>query len=87
MQVLQRNTLDVSDKESAEQNYPALSSGGCKCYTERSAGWISTDRRTIDQSIEWKTSLYVNFFDFEKAFDSLDQSILWFLTRHGIPGI
>ena len=36
---------------------------------------------------EWNTSLYVNFVDFENAFDSLDRSVLWCLLRHyGIPG-
>ena len=48
---------------------------------------IATLRIIIEQSIEWNTSLYVNFIDFEKAFDSLDRSVLWCLMRHyGIPG-
>ena len=28
-------------------------------------------RNIIEQSIEWQSSLYVNFIDFEKAFDSV----------------
>lgn len=36
----------------------------------------------IEQSIEWNSSLYVNFIDFEKAFDSLDREILWKLLDH-----
>lgn len=40
----------------------------------------------IEQSIEWNNSLYINFIDFEKAFDSLDREILWKLLDHyGIP--
>ena len=32
---------------------------------------LATLRIIIEQSIEWNTSLYVNFVGFEKAFDSL----------------
>ena len=28
-------------------------------------------RNIIEQSIEWESSLYVNYIDFEKAFDSV----------------
>ena len=32
------------------------------------------------------SSLYINFVDYEKAFDSLDRDALWKLLRHyGIP--
>jgi len=48
---------------------------------------IATLRIVIEQSIEWNTSLYINFVDYEKAFDSLDRNALWCLMRHyGIPG-
>lgn len=47
---------------------------------------IATLRIIIEQSIEWNTSLYINFIDFEKAFDSLDRATLWQLMDHyGIP--
>jgi hypothetical protein len=36
--------------------------------------------------IEWNSSLYVSFVDYEKAFDILDRETLWKLMRHyGIP--
>ena len=42
---------------------------------------IATLRVIIEQSIEWNLALFINFIDFEKAFDSL-----WKLLRHyGIP--
>ena len=43
-------------------------------------------RNIIEQSIEWQTSLYINFVDFSKAFDSLSRSKLWAILRnYGIP--
>ena len=47
---------------------------------------IATLRIIVEQSIEWNSSLYMTFIDYEKAFDSLDRNILWSLMRHyGIP--
>ena len=47
---------------------------------------IATLRIIIEQSIEWNASIYINFIDFEKAFDSVDRETLWKLLRHyGIP--
>lgn len=47
---------------------------------------ISTLRIIVEQSIEWNSSLYINFVDYEKAFDSLDRETLWKLLRHyGVP--
>ena len=40
----------------------------------------------MEQSIEWRSSLLVNFIDYEKAFDSVDRKTLWKIMRHyGIP--
>ncbi|VDP46899.1 unnamed protein product [Schistosoma margrebowiei] len=37
-------------------------------------------------SFEWNSSLYVNFIDYEKAFDSVDRKTLWKLLPHyGVP--
>ena len=47
---------------------------------------IATLRIILEQSLEWRTPLYVNFIDYEKAFDSVDRNSLWKLLRHyGIP--
>ena len=47
---------------------------------------IATLRIIVEQSIEWNSSLYVNFVDYEKAFDSLDRETLWKILRHyGVP--
>ncbi|KAK2179617.1 hypothetical protein NP493_480g03044 [Ridgeia piscesae] len=47
---------------------------------------IATLRIIVEQSMEWESSLYINFVDYEKAFDSLDRDTLWKLLQHyGIP--
>ena len=47
---------------------------------------IATLRIILEQSLEWRTPLYINFIDYEKAFDSVDRASLWKLLRHyGVP--
>ncbi|VDO87446.1 unnamed protein product, partial [Schistosoma margrebowiei] len=47
---------------------------------------IATLRIIVEQSVEWNSSLYINFIDYEKAFDSVDRRMLWKLLRHyGVP--
>ncbi|VDP08500.1 unnamed protein product [Schistosoma mattheei] len=43
---------------------------------------IATLRIIVEQSIEWNSSLYINFIDYEKAYDSVDRRTLWKLLRH-----
>ena len=38
---------------------------------------IATQRIIVEQSIKWNLSLYINFVDYEKAFDSVDTETLW----------
>ena len=48
--------------------------------------YFATLRIIGEQCIEWQSSLYINFVDFEKAFDSIDRRVLWKLPRHyGLP--
>ncbi len=47
---------------------------------------IATLRIIIEQTLEWQSTLYMNFIDFEKAFDSIDRNTMWKLLRHyGVP--
>ena len=47
---------------------------------------IATLRIILEQSLEWNSPIYVNFIDYEKAFDSVDRETLWKLLRHyGVP--
>ena len=43
---------------------------------------IVTLRIILEQSLEWNSPLYINFVDYEKAFDSEDHQTLWKLLRH-----
>nr|KAG5697709.1 hypothetical protein BaRGS_000594 [Batillaria attramentaria] len=50
-------------------------------------GKIASLRIIVEQSLEWNSPLYINFIDYEKAFDSVDREALWKLLRHyGVPG-
>ena len=43
---------------------------------------IATLRIVVEQCTELQSSLYINFVDFEKTFDSIDRTVLWNLLRH-----
>ena len=50
------------------------------------ADQIASVRIISEQSLEWNSPLYINFIDYEKAFDSVDRQTLWKLLRHyGVP--
>ncbi|VDP83214.1 unnamed protein product [Schistosoma curassoni] len=38
---------------------------------------IATLPIIVEQSVEWNSSLYINFIDYEEAFDSVDRRTLW----------
>ena len=43
-------------------------------------------RNIIEQCSEWQRQLYINFIDFEKAFDSIHRDSLWKIVRsYGVP--
>ncbi|VDP27723.1 unnamed protein product [Schistosoma margrebowiei] len=47
---------------------------------------IATLRIIVEQSVEWNSSLNINFIDCEKVFDSVDRRTLWKLLQHyGVP--
>ena len=47
---------------------------------------IFTLRQIIEQSNEWRATIYINFIDFAKAFDSINRTALWkILSHYGIP--
>ncbi len=44
-------------------------------------GQIFILRNILEQCIEWQATLYINFIDFEKAFDSVHRDSLWEIMR------
>ena len=43
-------------------------------------------RNVIEQVVEWQSTLYITFVDFEKAFDSVHRECLWkIMASYGIP--
>ena len=76
--ILQRITQAVDDLLRNEQS--GFRKGrGC---TEN----IFTLRNILEQCTEWNRELYVNFIDYEKAFDSIHRDSLWQILRaYGIP--
>ncbi|CAH8601080.1 unnamed protein product [Heterobilharzia americana] len=42
----------------------------------------ATLRIITEQSIEWQSTLYLNFIDFEKAFDNVDREVIWKLLQY-----
>ena len=48
----------------------------------------ATLRIIVQRSMDWQSSLYINFIDFEKAIDSISREVLWRLLtvhHHGMP--
>ncbi|VDP31860.1 unnamed protein product [Schistosoma curassoni] len=51
------------------------------CTDQIATLWI-----IVEQSIQCNSSLYINFNEYEKAFDNMDRTTVWRLLRHyGVP--
>ena len=46
------------------------------------ADQIFTLRQIVEQSNEWSSTVYANFIDFTKAFNSVDRPTLWRILGH-----
>ncbi|VDO84135.1 unnamed protein product [Schistosoma margrebowiei] len=72
-----------SGKEVGPNNIPAEA---LKADVRSCTDQIATLRIIVEQPIEWNLLLYINFIDYEKAFDNVDRITLWKLLRHyGVP--
>lgn len=54
-----------------------MSKQASSCEGQSCTDQIATMHIIVEQSIEWNLSLYINFVDYEKAFDSVDRETLW----------
>ena len=71
--IIQRITQAVDDLLRNEQS--GFRKGrGCTDH-------IFTLRNILEQCTEWNRELYVNFIDYEKAFDSIHRDSLWQILR------
>ena len=77
--VILDNVRDAVDPQLGDQQAIFRRNRSC-------ADQIASLRIIIEQSLEWNSPLYINFIDYEKAFDSVDRQTLWKLLRHyGVP--
>ena len=89
------NLLSVPGKIFCRVLLQRIRQGVDKRLREEQAGFRSgrscTDqifvlRNIVEQSLEWNSSLYINFIDFEKAFDSIHHPSLWHIMNlYGLP--
>ena len=76
--IIQRITQAVDDLLRNEQS--------AFCKRRGCTDNIFTLRNILEQCTEWNRELYVNFIDYEKAFDSIHRDSLWQILRaYGIP--
>ena len=77
--VIIQRISDAIDKQLRREQAGFRKGRGC-------ADQIFTPRNIIEQCTEWQRQLYINFVDFEKAFDSIHRDSLWRILRlYGIP--
>ena len=71
--------VDAIDKQLREEQAGFRKGRGC-------IDQIFALRNIIEQCTEWQRKLFINFVDFQKAFDSLNRKCLWKILRYyGIP--
>ena len=73
-QIILQRLIDALDKILRDQQMGFRKNRSCTDH-------IATLRIIAEQSLEWNTSLYTTYVDFEKAFDSVDHSTLWNLEN------
>ncbi|VDP56153.1 unnamed protein product [Schistosoma margrebowiei] len=83
----QRNGWVEHFKELLNRPAPRTSQSMLAHQQLKKSAWPPDKSRIIvEQLIEWNSSLYINFIDYEKVFDSMDRTTLWKLLRYyGVP--
>jgi hypothetical protein len=77
--VMRERMTDAVNKKLRE-NQAGFRTG--RAYTDH----IVALKIIVEQSVEWGSSLYMNFIDFTQTFDTVDRNVLWkILQQYGIP--
>jgi len=74
-QIILQRLVDAPDEILRDQQMGFRKNRSCTDH-------IVTLRIIAEGSLEWNSSLYITFIDFEKAFDSVDNNTLWKILRH-----
>ena len=97
LQQLERNRPTFCSRKSAAQDNPEPNDGdNIDEILREKQNEVGSHRACVDNifilmdiieySLEWRSSLYINYIEFEKAFDSLPRDPLWhFMSTYGIP--
>ena len=77
--IIVQRLIDALDEIFRDQQIGFRTNRSCTHY-------ITTLRIIAEQSLEWNSSLYITFIDFEKTFHRVDHDVLWKILHHyGIP--
>ena len=96
LQQLSRDHAPVNVRQDSPQGSTGEDEGGCRPQAPRPAGRLPAEQiscRQDHQNAHYRGTvtgvelpLYINFIDYEKAFDSVDRETMWKLLRHyGVP--
>ena len=96
LQKLAGDNIAASHKQSLQQDHPQTNFSCNREHCPPGTSWfqkrekcvdhIFTLRQIFEQSAEWNSTIYANFIDFEKAFDSFHRESLWkILWSYGFP--
>ena len=96
LQQLSRDHALVNAKQDSQEGSIGEDEGGCRPQAPRPAGRLPTEQiscRPDRQNAHHRGTvtgvelpLYINFIDYQKAFDSVDRETMWKLLRHcGVP--
>ena len=81
IRVILKRTKTALDKKLRDEQEAFQQDRSC-------ADHIATMRIIIEQSLEWQSSLYSVFGDFQKAVDIIDRETMWKLMQHyGFPPV
>ena len=96
LQQLSRDHALVNARQDSQEGSIGEDEGGCRPQALRPAGRLPTEQISCRPDLQnahhrgtvtgVELPLYINFIDYQKAFDSVDRETMWKLLRHrGVP--